>query len=192
MSNALVPFASQYVAKKALFSFMGNTFRIYGADGTLQFFIKQKLFKLKEEITVFADEDQKQKRLTIKARGIGDFAGTYDVRDASTGENVGACRRRGLKSLFKDEWELLDAEGGTLGKVTEAGGLLFILHKLFKIVPQQYIVFIGDQEAGTIQQRFNLFGLSYDVDFRKGQGKIDPRLGVAMTVLLLAIEGRSD
>jgi uncharacterized protein YxjI len=192
MSNALVPFATQYVAKKALFSFMGNTFRIYGSDGSLQFFIKQKAFRLKEEINVFGDEGQKQKRLVIKARGIGDFAGTYDVKDANTGENVGACRRKGLKSLFKDEWEILDAGGSPVGKVEEEGGLMFILHKFIKLIPQRYRVVVGGQEVGTIHQRFNLFGLSYDVDFSKGVGSLDPRLGVAMTVLLLAIEGRAD
>jgi hypothetical protein len=192
MSTALTTYGNQYVAKKALFKFLGNTFRLFGTDGTLQFFVKQKAFRLKEEINVFADEKQAEKRLSIKARGIGDFSGTYDVRDAGTGELVGACRRKGLKSLFKDEWELLDSAGITMGKVEEQGGLMFLLHKFFKWLPQTYDVTVAGIPAGSIKQRFNLFGLSYDVDFASGTARIDPRMGVAITVLLLAIEGARD
>ena len=71
VNASLVQVQRQYVAKKALFSFLGNTFRIFDTTGGLQFYIKQKAFKLKEEINVFADEQQAEKRLTIKARGIG-------------------------------------------------------------------------------------------------------------------------
>lgn len=45
-------YSSRYVANKALFSFMGSAFRILGPEGNLRFYVKQKAFKLKEEITV--------------------------------------------------------------------------------------------------------------------------------------------
>ena len=44
----------------------------------------------------------------------------------------------------------------------------------------------GDS-AGEIKQRFNPFQLAYDCDF--SSGKLDPRHGVGLVVLLLAIEG---
>ena len=34
--------------------------------------------------------------------------------------------------------------------------------------------------------------LTYGVDFQNNTGRLDPRMGVAMTVLLLAIEGRQE
>ena len=192
MTTALTKYANQYVAKKALFSFMGNTFRIFGTDGSLQFYIKQKAFKLKEEIGVFGDEGQTQKRLAIQARGIGDFSGTYDITDAATGEKVGAAKREGLKSLFKDEWTVLDANDQPVGKVVEVGGFMILLRKFFKLIPQKYEVRYGDQLEGTIKQQLNPFVLGYDVDFSPGSGKLDPRVGVGLTVLLLAIEGSQD
>ena len=182
-------YQSQYVAKKAFFSFLGNSFRLLDAAGNLQFFVKQKAFKLKEEITVFKDEAQTQKRLTIKARGIGDFSGVYDITDAESGQAVGGAKRQGLKSLFKDEWDLLDPEGGVVGKVQEVGGILILLRRFLPIIPQTYEVTLGQKLVGIIKQQFNPFQLAYDVDFSKGEGSFDPRLGVGMTVLLLAIEG---
>ena len=191
MTTALASYQNQYVAKKALFSFMGSTFRIFGTDGSLQFMIKQKAFKLKEEINVFADEAQTQKRLTIKARGISDFGGAYDIVDAVTGETVGAAKRAGLKSLFKDEWSLLDNNNQEIGKIQETGGIMILVRKFFKMIQQTYQVTMDGQVEGVIKQKFNPFQLGYNVDFTPGPGKLDPRFGVGITVLLLAIESKN-
>lgn len=185
--TALSEYKTTYVAKKAFFSFLGNTFRIYDTGGELQFYIKQKAFKLKEEINVFRDEAQTDKRLTIKARSISDFSGGYDITEADTGRSVGGAKRRGLKSLFKDEWDVLDANGTEIGKVEESGGIMILVRKLFKFIPQTYQVTINGAQAGVIKQRFNPFQLAYDVDF--SGGGLDPKLGVGLVVLLLAIEG---
>ena len=106
--NALSRYRSSYVANKALFSFLGNAFRLYDTSGSLLFFVKQKAFKLKEEITVFADEGQTDAQLTIKARSVMDVSATYDVTDAKSGDAVGAMKREGLKSFLRDEWTILD------------------------------------------------------------------------------------
>ncbi len=190
-STALTRYQDRYTAKKALFAFMGSEFRFFAPDGGLAFFVKQKAFKLKEEITVFGDEAQKQAMLRIKARGIGDFAGTYDVVDAATGETVGALKREGLKSLLRDEWTVLDAGGALIGKIQEDSGVLALLRRFIKLIPQRFAVTVGGEPAGDIQQRFNPFALVYDVDFSKDTGgRLDRRLAVAAVTLLLAIEGR--
>ncbi len=191
-ATALVPVQRQFVAKKALFSFLGNTFRLFDTAGNLQFFIKQKAFKLKEEINVFGDEGQTQKKMVIRARSISDFSGGYDIVDAETGESIGAGQRQGLKSMLKDEWDILDADGAQCGKVIEQGGALAIARRFLKFlqwIPQKYEVSYMGEPVGSIKQRFNPFQLAYDVEFKEGT-EFDPRLGVGMVVLLLAIEGR--
>lgn len=190
---ALTRYRPTYVAKKALLSFLGSSFRLYDTSGNLAFFVKQKAFKLKEEITVFADEGQKDAMLGIKARSVVDFSATYDVTDSKSGETVGSLRREGVKSMFRDEWTLLDSGGHELGKVKEDSGVLAIIRRLFlKIIPQTFRVTVADAEVGIIKQKFNPFQLGYDVDFGKAEGQIDPRLAVATVVLLLAIEGRQN
>lgn len=190
--TALSPWGARFVAKKAMFTFLGASFRIFGPEGNLQFFVKQKAFKLKEELTVFADEGQTRPMLRINARRRLDVSATYDVADANTGETVGALRRMGLKSLFRDEWEIL-APGGdaVIGKIMEDSGVMALVRRfLLKFIPQTFHVAVGGTEVGVIKQRFSLFALTYDVDFSQGSGLLDPRLGVAAVVLLLAIEGR--
>ena len=44
--------------------------------------------------------------LSIQARQIIDFSAAYDVYDGSTGSKVGALKRKGMKSILRDECEI--------------------------------------------------------------------------------------
>lgn len=191
MSTELTRYTQHYVARKAFFKLLGNAFRLYGPSGSLAFYVKQKAFKLKEDITVYTDEDQREAVLNIKARSVLDFSGTYDVTDLATGATVGALQRNGLKSLLRDEWSILNTAGEPIGKILEDSTFLAIVRRfLSNLVPQSFTFTLGDRAVGTVKQNFNPFRLSYEVDFSPGGDALDPRLGVAAVVLLLAIEGR--
>lgn len=64
------------------------------ATGRLLFYVKQKAFKLKESVTVFADREQTQPVVTIAADRILDISATYNLQDLQ-GNTFGAVRRRG-------------------------------------------------------------------------------------------------
>jgi hypothetical protein len=182
------PFAlDQYLARRKVLTLFAPKFHIYDAFGHLVAFVEQKAFKLKEDITVFADEEKQRPLLRIQARQIIDFSAAYDVVDMSTQQKVGALRRKGLKSLLRDEWILLDL-------LQEDSQLLATLRRfLSKLIPQRYHIWLDGQEAGRIHQHFNPFVLKHDVDLRADTGRrLDRRLALAAVVLLLAIEGRQD
>ena len=94
-----------YIRRKVLKIF-GGSFHVYDARDNLVFFSSQKAFKLKEDIRVFSDESMSEECLVIKARSIIDFGAAYDVVDSPSGEKLGAFRRKGLKSILKDSWEM--------------------------------------------------------------------------------------
>src|SRR5687768_3136093 len=104
------PFAHpHYLARKKIFSFLGQKYHLYAPDGSVAAFVKQAAFKLKEDIRVYSDESMTQQLLSIKARAIMDFSASYDVVDSRTNAKVGVLKRKGLKSLLKDEWIVMDA-----------------------------------------------------------------------------------
>lgn len=76
------------------------------ADGTLRFYVKQKLFKLKEAVTVFGDREQREPLFQIRADRIMDFRARYEVTDRS-GTPVGAVRREGARSIWRARYEVL-------------------------------------------------------------------------------------
>lgn len=184
-------YESRYVARKSWFKVFGASFRLLGPDGILRFFVKQRAFRLREELTVFADEQQTRPMLRIRARQVLDISATYDVTDANTGEVAGALRRGGVRSILRDRWVLLAPGDTAIGTLDEDSALMALLRRfLSNLIPLSYTLTIGDREVGKIHQRWNPFVLSFDVDLREAEGLLDPRLGVAIPVMLLAIEGR--
>jgi uncharacterized protein YxjI len=185
---------SKFLAKKPLFSFLGRKFWIYGPDGSTQFYVERAAFKLKEAIKVFADEAKSQHIMSIGARNIIDFSATYDVTDEKTGEKVGALRRKGLKSIVRDEWMILDTSDNEIGLIQEDSAALAMIRRFVPggaLLPQSYSLKVNDQEVGRMKQHFNPFVLKYDVDFSAdGGGMLDRRLGIAAVVMMLIIEGR--
>ena len=184
--------ASQYLVRRKVLKLFGGAFHIYDTNQRLVFYSQLKAFKLKEDIRLFTGEDMKTEVFRIQARKVIDFAATYDVYDSATGEKVGALRRKGLKSILKDEWLILDPQDRELGKITEDSMALAIIRRfLTNLIPQKYYAEVRGREVCTFKQRFNPFVMKLEVDFsRDPKRTFDRRLGVAASLLLCAIEGR--
>ncbi|HOS39103.1 MAG TPA: hypothetical protein PLG31_05160 [Spirochaetota bacterium] len=184
-----------YFAKKKFLKLFGGEIKIFDQTKTqVLFFVKQKAFKLKEDITVFSDESMATPLLTIKARSIIDFSAAYDVTDATTGEKVGALRRRGFKSILQDSWEIMNAADAVVGAVVEDSLLMAMLRRfLSNLIPQSFNITIGDTPVGLLKQTFNPFVPQFAVDFSMDTAnRLDRRLGIATVVLLQVIEGRQN
>lgn len=78
------------------FKLMAMSPQIFVEDsaGNTVCYVKQKLFKLKEAVTVFRDASKQHVLCEIKADRIIDFSANYRFFDAS-GECFGSVRRRG-------------------------------------------------------------------------------------------------
>lgn len=78
---------------------------IRDADGELLFYVKQKLFELKEKVTVFADQGQTQILNRILADRIIDFSANYHIYNTEE-TLIGTVRRKGLQSMWKATYEI--------------------------------------------------------------------------------------
>lgn len=183
---------TQYLARKKILSLVGAKFHIYDNSGQLVLFSQLKAFKLKEDIRLYGDETMKDELITIKARSVIDFSATYDVVDAVTGERLGSLRRKGMKSILKDEWVIMDASETEIGHIKEDSRLLAMLRRfLTSLIPQKFHVEINARTIAVFKQNFNPFVGKLNVDFSlDSANELDRRLGLAAAVLLLAIEGK--
>jgi uncharacterized protein YxjI len=189
--NSIFQFPN-YLLKRQAIALTGK-FRFYDPAGRLVLFSEQKMFKLREDIRVYSDEAKSQEVLSIKARQILDFSAAYDVVDTEMNQKVGALRRRGLRSLLRDEWEVLDVNDQVIGKLFEDSIGLALLRRflLGSWLPQNYDITIGEMRVADLKQRFNLFRYELDLDFSMDTAHhLDRRLGIAAGILLAAIEGK--
>ena len=183
---------SQYLLKRQVFALTGKV-RLYSPDGSLQMYSEQKMFKLREDITIFSDESKSQPILNIKARQIIDFSAAYDVNDLTENRKVGALRRKGFRSMMRDEWEVLDINDQPIAILTEDSLGLALLRRLVlgTLLPQNYDMLIGAERVADLKQRFNLFRYELDLDFTGDTAqRIDRRIGIAAGVLLAIVEGK--
>src|SRR3954451_14818176 len=92
----------RFVARRKVLTLFSPEFHFYDMQGTVIGFLKQKAFKLREDIRLYTDESKTKELLHIQARKIIDFSSAYDVVDSATQQKVGALKRCGLKSILKD------------------------------------------------------------------------------------------
>ena len=181
-----------YVLKRQAIALTGR-FRLYDPLGNQVLFSEQKMFKLREDIRVYADEAKTQEVLSIRARQIVDFSAAYDVFDSAAGQKVGTLRRKGLSSILRDEWEVLDANDNLKGLLFEDSMGLALLRRLVlgSWLPQNYDITFGDTRVADLKQRFNILRYELDLDFSMDISHLlDRRLGIAAGILLAAVEGK--
>ncbi len=183
---------NQYLIRRKVFKLFGASFRILDNAGNLCFFVKQKAFKIREDIRVYSDESMTQELLLIKARQIIDFSAAYDVIDSATGTKLGTYKRKGFKSIIKDEWLILNNQDMEIGLIQEDNmGLALLRRFLTALIPQSFDGFLGANKVMTFRQKFNPFISKIVLDFSPDTSNLlDRKMGIAAGVLLASVEGR--
>ena len=103
------------------------------ATGTLLLYVKQKAFKLREAVTVFADREQTRPLYTISADRLLDFSARYHVATAA-GEPVGVVQRQGMRSFWKAHYEV-ERDGATVLAMREENPWVKVADGLFGEIP---------------------------------------------------------
>jgi hypothetical protein len=184
----------RYLLKRQVLALTG-IIRIYNPYEQMVLFSQQKMFKLKEDIRVYTDETRSQELLYIKARQIIDFSAAYDVIDSQGGTKVGVLRRKGFRSIVRDEWEVLDASDQPMGALYEDSLRQALLRRFLLgiLLPQNYDLSISDMRVADLRQKFNLFRYELEIDFSMDTSHLlDHRLGIAAGILLGIIERRQE
>lgn len=103
------------------------------AGGNLVFYVKQKLMKLKESVTVFGDVERTETLYNINADQVIDFSARYHFTDAD-GTKVGAVQRRGMKSLWRAHYDIVDGDR-TVFEIREANPWTKVADSLLGEIP---------------------------------------------------------
>lgn len=104
------------------------------ATGQTLFYVKQKLFKLKEAITVYSDSSQTKELYKINADRIIDFSAKYHLTDI-TGREIGAIKREGVRSIFKARYDIFDSNGTHVLDINEESAFVRVMDSVFGEIP---------------------------------------------------------
>lgn len=200
--------------KEKLKSASGTTYQGKDREGNVVISARQKGYQRREDIRVYADEENTDEILAIKNEKIRDFSGKFDVTDSKTGELVGSLKRKGWKSELRDEWLILSPEGDEIGKLREqskygsaylkravtlarafvdaipvVGIINDFIPSIYAAAPQRFTISGTDGEEVAEVRHSRKLGFNLFMDVKQKDPSIDRRLLTAANVLLCTIEG---
>jgi hypothetical protein len=184
----------KYLIRRKVIKLFGASFRVFAGEDNPILYANLKAFKLKEDIRLYTGDDMKEEILVIKARNIIDLGATYDVYETERNVKIGVLRRKGMKSLVKDEWQFLDDNDKPIGTLKEDNLAMALVRRLLiNVIPQTYTAEINGTKVCTYKQSANPFVSKVRLDYtREAEGLLDRRLGIAAGLLLCAIEGKQN
>ena len=113
---------------------IGTRLSVRDAGGNLIAYVRPKRFKLKEDINVFADENQTRLLYNIKADRMIDFSARYNFTDAS-GTFLGSIKRQGMRSLWKTNYQISDAGDRQILEIHEENAWIKVIDGLVGEIP---------------------------------------------------------
>jgi len=115
-------------------STFANDFTATDARGKTLAYVRQKMFKLKEEIQIFDNEEKNKINYTISADRWLDFSAAYAFYDQDKKE-FGKIVRKGWRSLWKAEYTIIDQHQKEQYKIQEESAWVRFLDSLLGEIP---------------------------------------------------------
>ena len=180
---------ARYVLVRPLFSFT-RVSRVYGATGELVAVVEQPWFRLRTELVVYADEARLQPILVLKNRRFAALNMEHDLFDASSGQRLGVIRTRGWRSLWRDTWEILDADERPAGEMLEDGAWFW--RRILRFLPGRHHIDLGGREVARIAQRFHFFRREFELFILPVEDPIEPRFAIACALIAMMADLRRE
>lgn len=97
-------------------------------------FVRQKMFKFKEDIRFYMDETRAHELMRIKARQRFDPRARYDVTDGD-GHKIGEIQKVFGASLLRSTYMMYDATGNEVAIATEQNLMVALFRRLVAFIP---------------------------------------------------------
>ncbi len=103
------------------------------ANDDLLLWFKQRMFKLRDAITVFADQEQTRPLYQVQADRIIDFNAQFEIRDMQ-GRVLARVARQGVRSIWRARYDVL-VNGAVAYTIFEENPFTKVLDSLIGEIP---------------------------------------------------------
>lgn len=116
-------------------STLASDFNITDKNGQPVAYVRQKMFKLKEDVIVFNDESKSKELFRIQANQWIDFNSSYSIKDAINSKSFGRLARKGMRSFWKSTYDILDSGDQQKYTVTEDNAWVKLFDGMVSEIP---------------------------------------------------------
>ena len=179
-----------YVIVRPLWSLLGRVYRVHTPDGRLAMFVRHPIFRIRDRLILFADEDETIPLLEIRNRSLLSFNMCHDVLDALTGVRLGSVRTRGFSWMWRDAWDVLDPDDRICGTMQE--DTLSVVRRLLRFWPGRHHIEIGGEVVALLAQQFRLFRKVFALQMLPASQNLDPRFLIACALVAVMADVRRE
>jgi hypothetical protein len=180
---------STYTLVRPLFSWR-RTYRVYDVLGRLIASVEQPWFRFRTELILYGPPGDRDPILVIKNRRFAAVNMEHDIFDARSLRRLGVIRTRGMRSLLRDAWDILDAEDRPVGQMLEEGN--FFLRRIIRFLPGRHVIELGGREVARIMQIFHLFRREFALEILEVDDPIEPRFAIACALVAVMADLRRE
>jgi uncharacterized protein YxjI len=108
--------------------------KVTDASGQTVLYVRQKALALREDVRIFADEQQQQQLFQLNADRVLDWSANYRVRSAA-GQDLGKVRRKGMRSLWNATYEVTEPGDRVAAVIHEENAWIKVLDELVGELP---------------------------------------------------------
>lgn len=172
--------------------------RMTDASGRLVAYVKQKAFRLREDVTIFADEEQTQPLYRINANRILDINAAYNITTPQ-GQVIGQVRRPGLRTIWSANYPIFDATGNEIGIIREENAWVKVMDALLGEVPllgmfsgyffnPAYLVDVRGQTVLYMKKQPAFFEGKFTIEQRGQMHEQDEPVVISSIIMALMME----
>lgn len=178
---------------------LASDFTITDYSGNSLAYVRQKMFKLKEDVVVYNDESKSQENFRIRANQWIDFNASYGITDNS-GRNLGEIARKGMRSIWKATYFISDGMDQPKYTVQEENAWTKILDGIVGEIPvigaftgyflnPAYVVKDNNgKEIYRLKKMPSFFGRKFQLDQLNNVPTEDESLVVLSLMMLVLLE----
>lgn len=114
---------------------LSSDFNITDKNGNYVAYVRQKMFKLKEDVIIFNDETRSRELFRIQANQWIDFNASYSITDLENGKIFGRLARQGMRSLWKSHYDVLDENNALKYQISEDNAWVKVMDGFIGEIP---------------------------------------------------------
>ena len=114
---------------------LASDFNITDRNGNYVAYVRQKMFRLKQDVIVFSDESRTKELFNIKANQWIDFNASYMMTDLLTGKKFGSLARKGVRSIWKARYDIIDEKDKPIYQINEDNGWIKVFDSFLGEIP---------------------------------------------------------
>lgn len=176
---------------------LSNDFTATDANGKIIAYVKQKMFKLKEDISIFSDDTKTLLNYKIKADKWLDFSAAYSLIDKNDRE-MGKVTRKGWRSIWKAQYEIIDQNQNQQYSIREENGWVKVLDALLGEIPilnfftgylfnPSYIVLDKNERIISRMKKLpSFFGRKFNID-KLAEFDVDDEERIILSLMMMIL-----